>query len=131
MVILVANILKRNCSLVNDSLIVIYIFTAILCCDCALLVLVLLVPRNVFHVASALQSIVCLFFIIVTWTLDKLDWSGHVEKVTKKVAFGTLVFSSFVFARPQLRRAWNRLQVTLHLIKALIQLLSVGWTQNI
>ena len=33
--------------------------TAVHCCDPALSVLVMLVSRNVFHVVSALQSIVC------------------------------------------------------------------------
>ena len=34
--------------------------TAVHCCDRALSVLVMLVSRNVFHVVSALQSIICL-----------------------------------------------------------------------
>jgi len=34
--------------------------TAVHCCDPTLSVLVMLVSRNVFHVVSALQSIVCL-----------------------------------------------------------------------
>ena len=34
--------------------------TAVHCCDPALSVLVMLVSRNVFHVVSALQSIVCI-----------------------------------------------------------------------
>ena len=33
--------------------------TAVHCCDPALLVLVMLVSRNVFHIVSTLQSIVC------------------------------------------------------------------------
>ena len=33
--------------------------TAVHCCDPAISVLVMLVSRNVFHVMSALQSIVC------------------------------------------------------------------------
>ena len=40
--------------------------TAVHCCDPALSVLVMLVSRNVFHVASALQSIV---FVIMTHRL--------------------------------------------------------------
>ena len=34
--------------------------TAVHCCDPTLSVLIMLVSRNVFHVVSALQSIVCL-----------------------------------------------------------------------
>ena len=37
--------------------------TAVHCCDPALSVLVMLVSRNVFHVVSALQFIVCLYFL--------------------------------------------------------------------
>ena len=36
--------------------------TAVHCCDSAISVLVTLVSRNVFHVVSALQSIVCLIW---------------------------------------------------------------------
>ena len=37
--------------------------TAVHCCDPTLSVFVMLVSRNVFHVVSALQSIVCLQFL--------------------------------------------------------------------
>ena len=37
--------------------------TAVHCCDPALSVLVMLVSRNVFHVVSALQSIVSIHFL--------------------------------------------------------------------
>jgi len=38
--------------------------TAIHCCDPTLPVLVMLVSRNVFHVVSALQSVVCLNYFL-------------------------------------------------------------------
>ena len=47
--------------------------TAVRCCDPALSVLVMLVSRNVFHVVSALQSIVCLstfFFWLIRSLVD-------------------------------------------------------------
>ena len=37
--------------------------TAVHCCNSALSVLVMLVSESVFHVLSALQSIVCLYFL--------------------------------------------------------------------
>jgi len=46
--------------------------TAVHCCDPTLSVLVMLVPRNVFHVVSVLQSIVCLhtFFWLIRSLVD-------------------------------------------------------------
>jgi len=46
--------------------------TAVHCCDPTLSVLVMLVSRNVFHVVSALQSIVCLhtFFGLIRFLVD-------------------------------------------------------------
>ena len=46
--------------------------TAVHCCNPALSVLVMLVPRNVIHVVSALQSIVCLytFFWLIRSLVD-------------------------------------------------------------
>ena len=38
--------------------------TAVHCCNPAISVLVMLVSRNVFHVVSALQSIVCLYIFL-------------------------------------------------------------------
>jgi len=45
---------------------------AVHCCDPALSVLAMLVSRNVFHVVSALQSIVCLyiFFSLIRSLVD-------------------------------------------------------------
>ena len=43
--------------------------TAVHCCDPDLSVLVMLVPRNVFHVVSALQSIVLIHFF---WLIRSL-----------------------------------------------------------
>jgi len=44
--------------------------TAAHCCDPALPVLVMLVSRNIFHVVSALQSIVCLY--VYFWLIRSL-----------------------------------------------------------
>ena len=45
--------------------------TAVHCCDPALSVLVMLVSRNVFHVVSALQSIVCFhIFLLIRSLVD-------------------------------------------------------------
>ena len=46
--------------------------TAVHCCDPVISVLVMLVSRNVFHVVSALQSIVCLyiFFWLIRSFID-------------------------------------------------------------
>ena len=43
--------------------------TAVHCCDPALSVLVTLVSRNVFHIVSALQSIVFIHFFKLIWSL--------------------------------------------------------------
>ena len=44
--------------------------TAVICCDPALSVLVMLVSRNVLHVVSALQSIVYTFFWLTRSLVD-------------------------------------------------------------
>ena len=51
--------------------------TAIRCCDPALSVLVMLVSRNVFHVLSALQSIVCLYTFFLA---DQISCRSYVAR---------------------------------------------------
>ena len=53
--------------------------TAVHCCDPPLSVLVMLVSRNVFHVVSALQSIVFILFF----------WGGGADKVSCRSYVGS------------------------------------------
>ena len=63
--------------------------TAVYCCDPPLSVLVMLVSRNVFHVVSALQSIVFILFFglirsLADPTLAALIVCGPLQLVTRK-----------------------------------------------
>ena len=63
--------------------------TAVHCCDPPLSVLVMLVSRNVFHVVSALQSIVFILFFglirsLADPTLAALIVCGPLQLVTRK-----------------------------------------------
>ena len=64
--------------------------TAVHCCDPAISVLVMLVSRNVFHVVSALQSIVCHYIFLA----DQIFYRSYVGSAYRLRSLAVSGFSS-------------------------------------
>ena len=70
--------------------------TAVHCCDPTLSVLVMLVSRNVFHVVSALQSIVCLHTFFLA---DQISCRSYVGSVYRMRSLAVSGFSYILEAK--------------------------------
>ena len=60
---------------------------AVHCCDPAISLLVMLVFRNVFHVVSALQSIVCLYIFLADQVLHR-SYVGSAYRLRSRAVSG-------------------------------------------
>ena len=68
--------------------------TAVHCCNPTLSVLVMLVSPNVFHVVSALQSIVCLHTLFLA---DRISCRSYVGSVYRMRSFAVSGFSFIIY----------------------------------
>ena len=99
--------------------------TAVHCCNPALSVLFKLVSRNVFHVVSALQSIVCLL----------ADQISYVDPTLEAfIVCGPLQFLASSWFEPGIQSktsSWSAVNLKMHVMEMTSKLESAIWSRNI